>query len=1179
MKKIVIIIIGILTVQLLLAQATYQITNFSMGGLLSAEFTTNNFKCIAVGKGNRVWAGTQYGGLYTFDPPFDVNNWRKSTRLDSLSLNDIKIDGDSAIWIAQSGKQQTQSGNSNIAGGLNYFPVASDLSMQFYSVLGTTSAGALVSRNARSLYLDKSYKLANGSLPRPWLAQGTFISAFNTKRGGLNIGLLANSPYLLNYATGYATGNAATPISEAIGGNKDEVWVAARLNNGGSQILRYKPGAEYIGIHGTADTSLFQPGFAAQAIHFDNAGNRWIGLKSGGLIIKTATSWLKLDVQSLIPPGTQINFNAITSDEFENVYIGTSNGMLQYLSKKYHPSSNPDYPPSYTLFTTNDGLIDNNITGITYDKKYGRLLITSSGGVSFITIRQRYIKGVALDVTCKIDNNNPYPGLQTSPLTGGLLTAKLFKNGIEDDFVYPGIDGVFEFKNANDIDTYSVEISWRKNGKTIKYVYENVYNHTQMQPTLIPDGLLVEMKKFKDSMARRCFPLKLTLGIEVPVDIFCANGFNVANYDTPGEEFYAIAGVRTNHKKRVDNLANYYMAMKTVYKLGGDATDLYADMIANAIDAVQSLQAFLEMGDEVKKIAALDPTNKLGKAGIEKKAMVSKLTNELKFLKAQIVHILSKVSNDVTDPETKKNIDRCTAFVNDAADIAISFMQDDKVEFGTAILVDVLKKVVSTLAVRKYYEAGYAGDLHQYFVATARLSAMLNQSDLTYEEAYEKLYSGTFNSVGKQSTDILSDRKGIIENAARVSKYAETSGKVFDAARTLALIIPGAQELAPVFQFISVALKAVNTFSFGVATYFAAVGNTEIEKLSKKILAEADLQRPFGRHNIHRSAAISQNQPTALIAFKNDYNLKLGQLQTVYNMPIFDSASYHDRYVAFTKADSLYGDELNRTMNKLEASTDSATRYIPSFKVKLDKVMDSFITRQYTLRHALFYRNLAYIYDSVKTNQAAGLDSLTKEIKRLNDSAINGIVYLINDINNNGIAAPAYLVQDSVSINHTHVPGSAGSLQFYFTNYGAQAQNNVSFKMKEVTTGYTITSADSINVGTILPGVTKQVSFSFLSPITDSLGRYQIEVKATNGVYKDVYGTLLVIDPAKFFTVKDGNWNNPTTWHKNLVPASTNSVHINHVVTVTTDTSCKSVTVNKPGKVIVNAGKRIIVSQ
>ncbi|MCU0405016.1 MAG: hypothetical protein MUE99_10760, partial [Chitinophagaceae bacterium] len=45
----------------------YEFTNFSMGTTGSLSFTTNNFTSVGVGAENRIWAGSQYGGLYYMD--------------------------------------------------------------------------------------------------------------------------------------------------------------------------------------------------------------------------------------------------------------------------------------------------------------------------------------------------------------------------------------------------------------------------------------------------------------------------------------------------------------------------------------------------------------------------------------------------------------------------------------------------------------------------------------------------------------------------------------------------------------------------------------------------------------------------------------------------------------------------------------------------------------------------------------------------------------------------------------------------------------------------------------------------------------------------------------------------------------------------------------------------------
>lgn len=1165
------------------AQNTF--TNYGIGRFGSEAFTTNNFKCIGVGKGNLIWAGSQYGGLYFYNEQF--KSWTKSENLTNVFINDIKADADSGIWIAQSGLQM-MGGNSNIAGGINYFRVASDNvnSMRFFSVAGTTTRADLLSRNVRSLYIDQRYGEANSRLPRVWATQGIFISQFTTKRGGLSIGLndFLSPRFFNNNDAGYDTLSAArtpiTPLSEAIGGNKEEVWVAVRQNRNGSQILRYNPDGTYINTpYDNRNVPLLPFGFSAQAILFDEAGNRWIGLKSGGLVIKQGDNWLKMDIQSLITPGAQININAMVEDENGNVYIGTSDGMLQYMSRKFSLGSSPDYPPSYKRYTTLNGLPDNNVTGLAYDKKYGRLLITTSAGVTFMNIREPFIKGVVADVTSNPDDEKKvYPGLQTKRLSGGILTARLFKDGVEEDFDYPDLNGEFEFTKANDVDLYTIEIVWLKNNRTIKYVYNNIRNHTKLQPILIPDGLIEEIKTYKASMEKRCFPLKVSLGAVIPVDIFCAKGFNVNGYESPGDEFYVAGGLSSNIQKRVDNLAGYFLAMKTVYKLGGDATDLYSDMIANAIDGVQSLQAFFTLGKTIKKNAKL-PTDKLKLAGIEEKALVEGIRSTLILIKEGINHTLTALAGKISDDATKKKVETCIGFCNDAADLCITLLKDGGEGLATNLLIDNLKKVIATAAVTRYYASEYAGDRHRDFIPTSRLSAMLNQSEIPYEEIYDKLYSISTvgNSLAKQSADILLDRQNIIKTAVQITKYASNAGEVFDAGRTLALI-PGAQFAAGVFTGLSIFSKSVNTFAFGVASYFGAVGSSEVTEVSDKILTEAQLNRPE-KWAYQRSPVITQDLPAVLTTLKNDYNLKLTQMQAAYNMPVFDSTTYRNAYYALKKSDSLYSIEFNRTLHRLAASNDSAIKYVAGYSGHLDKLMDSFITRQYTYRQSMFYRNLAYVYDSVKTTHAMSLDTITREIKRLGDSSVAGLSRLITDINNNGIAAPAHLVEDSVIITHSHLPGSAGNLRFYFTNYGAQTQNNVSFKMKDLTVGYSLTSADSVNVGSILPGRTKEVSFSFLSPMHDSIGRYQIDVKAANGKYQDLSGTFFVVDPTKYFSLRDGDWNNPATWSSNLVPGPTNKVYISHNVNVTTDVTTKSVTVYKPGSVNVATGRRVIINK
>lgn len=1145
------------------------ITNFNMantGGI----FTTNNFKCIAVGKGNRIWAGTQYGGLYTYDEGFNI--WMKSDKLTNVFINDIKADADSGIWIAQSGTASV-GGNSNISGGVNYFPVASDISMRFYSVLGTTTSADLISRNARSLYIDQSWGQANNRLPRVWVAQGTYITSFNTRRGGLSVGLRPNPTYFTRYDSGYAAATNATPISEAIGGNNKEVWVAVRQNNGGSQILRYQPSGKYIGTHGTKDTSLFQAGFSAQAIHFDVFGNRWIGLKAGGLIIKTENSWYKMDAPSFFPSGTQVNFNAIISDKYGNVYIGTSNGLLEYQSKDFNPTSSPDYPPSYNHYTTNNGLPSNNITGLAYDEKNGRLLITSDAGVTFMNLREPYIKGVVFDVFCNLDNEKrSYSGYEKLPLRG-TTTVRLLKNNIEEEFAYPDANGIFELKKANDTDVYSVEVKSVIEGKTIKYIYNNIRNHTRLLPSLIPDSLIRELKAFKPKLENRCFPLKFSFGLEwnnvLCTDAFgTGNAFNTNNFDAAYQEFYRPEGL-TDFRTRVDNLATSYLAMATVYNLGGNATDLATDAVSSIFEAVDALKSFVEFGIELKQPATA-PTMEQVDEDI-KDGTVASIT----AFKDAIFLGLSKLSPYVK-PESKKFFDLCVSTIGEVADLIVTAFEDGAGAARVKFLADNLKKIVAQTIAARFYKLDYAQEHHQLFVPSAVFSARNLESPHSYDVNFDNLYNPAANSIVKEGQDMYDKRKDNIRILGEVAKVSGIVASSADAATALALV--GGPASAAAVKVFSFAAKGIKVLAFAGAIYQANEGVYELVDLSDNIQPRAGFLMLPSKTGMSTPLNIGVNLQDSLLARKNRYNQRLSELQVIYSAPVYDVVAYKNKRKQLSIEDSLYNAALKNAVNALYSTTDSAIVKIPGFNDRLTRVIDSFVSHQYALRHALYYQNIAFILAANKTVYAPGLDSLSNEIKLANDSAVNGLGSLINQINANNIPSLPYLVQESYQMNHSRIPGSAGTVTYRFKNHGSTAQQNVSFKISQPGSGYTITSPDSVHVGTIQPGETKQVSFSFQSPLHDSLVHYVVSVKASNGIYRNVSGVFYVSDPTKVYSVKNGNWNDPATWSTNTVPNANSRVYLTHAVTVTADAICKSLTMYNPGNVTVNSGKRIVLN-
>ncbi|HMO62126.1 MAG TPA: hypothetical protein PKC39_07750 [Ferruginibacter sp.] len=1143
-----------------------QLENFSMGGPKSSEFTSNSFKCIGVGKGGIVWAGTQYGGLYRYID--SLKTWKKSYRLTNVFINDIKMDPDSGIWIGQSGTQSA-GGNSNIAGGVNYFKESTDSVMSFYSVAGTTTSADLISRNVRSLYLDPNFKASTGHLPRVWAAQGSYITSFNSMKGGISAGLRNAPPYFLNVPGGFSPLANVAPYVECIGGNGIEIWAGTRLNNG-VQILRYKPSGLFIDSFTSHRVSKLPNNFIANAIYFDNVGNKWIGLRAGGLVILSDTGWIRMNDPSLFPAGAVVNINAITGDKYGNVYIGTSNGLIEYKSKDFNPLSDPGFVPSYKLYTTSNGLPNNNITGLGFDGNRQRLLLTTDAGVTFIDKYEPYIRGVVFDVAADLfREGRQNSGFKKIPLSGG-VGVRLLRNGIEEEFTTPDASGIFELKKANEKDLYTVEIVYDyDNTRTFRYQYRDIRNHTLMEPVLIPYSLIQEIDSYKEKMARRCFQATLSLGIQVSPDFLCTDAFNVNIYETAYSYFFNTGGITADHKKRVDNLANYYTSLATVYQLGGQATELVTDAVVSLFDAVESLRGFVEFGVSLKKPGNADPLEQIGEEAL------AGAVAAIKVLKDGLVITLGKTAPYIKDPKTQELFNKVVGGFNEVADVAIEVLENGRGQGVIKVILDNLKKILAAGVAMDYYEQDFAQGRHGSFIQRVSLNAYSNLSPYTFEEGYNQLYDPGAPSLAKFGNDTLKNRKQTIATLNDYAKYADMASNALDAATALALI-PGGQVVAAWAKGLSFAAKGIKTAALSAAIYHGAVGAGEVADISDSVYVASGLkQRPALKAADFIGAPL--NAQDTLVARKERYNQRLAELQTIYNAGTFDATAYRNKRRQLRIDDSLYSAALSQAVFALLSTADSAIVKVPGFTNRINRVVDSFVAHQYNLRQSLYFQNIAFVYATTKSAYAPGLDSLTKELAITNDSAVNGLVHLMALVSSSNILSPAYLVQEGYSINHSRAPGSTGSVTYRFKNYGAVAMQNVRFKISKPTAGYSITSADSVYIGPILPGETKQISFSFQAPMHDSMSNYTIKVMAANGIYNDVYGVLYVLDPTVCYSIKDGNWNDPATWSTNTVPGAVNKVYISHAVTVTTDVTCKMVSVDKPGNVIVNTNRRITI--
>ena len=407
MRKVLLMLL--LTAEVIVSKAQFLNKFVTYNSTNTPVFTGNNFKAVWVGKFGQIWAGTQYQGLYRYDTSTKV--WSKSNQLTNVFINQIQADEKGGIWVAQSGTSGVTGGGSNTAGGVNYFPDRTDAGMQFFS-----TNNFLSSRNVRSVYLDTLNSPPDG-YRRLWTAQATFITSGSTSAGGATRYQETSTGNMQKVFGGlqiFPTTNfvsAGTPSCYGVCGNKEEVYVAAETNytiatGSTTQILKYdatsgffKGGYDQNGEFdktrlyynnqarkyiNSDNAGVLPAGFRTSAMYADKEGRVWIGLRNGGVVVKTGNTLKKVNMPSIFIPGTTINFNAITSDEYGYVYIGTSNGLVVFDN-----GADVTDVSSYKLLTTTDSLPSNNITGVAYDKGGGRMIITSDAGVTFWNIKYK----------------------------------------------------------------------------------------------------------------------------------------------------------------------------------------------------------------------------------------------------------------------------------------------------------------------------------------------------------------------------------------------------------------------------------------------------------------------------------------------------------------------------------------------------------------------------------------------------------------------------------------------------------------------------------------------------------------------------------------------------------------------------------------------------------------------
>src|SRR5690606_26319238 len=90
----------------------------------------------------------------------------------------------------------------------------------------------------------------------------------------------------------------------------------------------------------------------------------------------------------------------------------------------------------------------------------------------------------------------------------------------------------------------------------------------------------------------KCFKYKISI---FPVFTRCHDGFLVKDYEEPFSQFYYPMEIDKDHGKKVDNLGIYLANLKTVYDLGGNATELVIQGMDNGWSMIKSIKSMMDL--------------------------------------------------------------------------------------------------------------------------------------------------------------------------------------------------------------------------------------------------------------------------------------------------------------------------------------------------------------------------------------------------------------------------------------------------------------------------------------------------------------------------------------------------------------------------------------------------------
>ncbi len=356
-------------------------------------FPSNAFRCIISGKDGEIWAGAANNGIWRYNDIAGI--WETEPTTTTQIVRDMVKNSEDDVFIASGRLTNT------IAGGVRQFETADDFTYTKYgSVEDPTGSSELPSRLVNGLCLDDDDDV--------WVACGQHVSSAT---GDIFEGGIA---YISNgIAVGYYAGSTGLPpedvrclaIESVITGpadTDDQIWVSidGASTSSGAQPPRIAKFNTTLGVISyLGDVNLpginFAGGSRIRSIRCTKNGVVYLGINTGqnGIGVfgnNTCNNSFKFyeSSNSKFPVGAIVNQHSIEEDADGNIWVATSAGLIKI------DGGNVSDSTAWSIYTTADGLPDNNITGITFDAGNNLWCSTSNGIFRNLPCEKVIIKSV-----------------------------------------------------------------------------------------------------------------------------------------------------------------------------------------------------------------------------------------------------------------------------------------------------------------------------------------------------------------------------------------------------------------------------------------------------------------------------------------------------------------------------------------------------------------------------------------------------------------------------------------------------------------------------------------------------------------------------------------------------------------------------------------------------------------